>query len=196
MFTQGVEEGWNFRKDGTFQGWGRSKYIILPWISRGTSYDSVAAAVNLDDAGGDGAAVWVLIVLVSWYMEREEIFHRYWRLFKKWTEKKHERYPNAVSGKGDFSQNDWGVGVGIGEFFCLTPDGVDLKSPKKDNRTTEVGWVGQVHYLSHLSLFSYRNHPWQFTVLWLVENWNVWRFETGSRTSDIRDGSCIMSTNN
>lgn len=29
-----------------------------------TSYDSVAAAVNLDDSGGDGAAVWVLIVLV------------------------------------------------------------------------------------------------------------------------------------
>ena len=70
-----------------FKGWGRSKYIILPWISRGTIYDSVAAAVNLDDAGGDGAAVWVLIVLVSWYMEREEICHLVWRLFKKWTEK-------------------------------------------------------------------------------------------------------------
>ena len=93
-------------------------------------------------------------------------------------------------------KKSWGVGVGIGEFFCLTPDGVWFKMPQKDHRTTEVGWVGQVHYLSHLSLFCYRNHPWQFTVLWLVENWNVWRFETGSRTSDIRDGAYIISTNN
>lgn len=77
-----LPEGWNFSKVEVGQF-----CIILPWISRGTSYDSVAAAVNLDDSGGDGAAVWVLIVLVSWYMESEEIFHRFQRLFKKWTEK-------------------------------------------------------------------------------------------------------------
>ncbi len=55
------------------------------WIWRGTSY----AAINLDDSGSDGAAVWVLIVLVPWYSDGK---------VRKFS------IANGVSDRRDFSQ--------------------------------------------------------------------------------------------
>ena len=73
-----------------------------PWIWRGTSY----AAINLDDSGSDGAAVWVPIVLVPWYSDGKwgNFPSHFLASMQEMNKQNNDQYANGVSDRREFSQ--------------------------------------------------------------------------------------------
>ena len=203
-FHPGIEQGWNHQKDGSSPKV-EAFCIILALDLKRYKLRSYQLGRFWKWWSSCVGAYCIGALVFRW--ESEEIFHRYWRVCKKWTKKTMKK--QGISQMGEVWELEyvgiiecWSISWPV-EFLCWASNAPVFRSkwphlgfslgsssayaPKK--LSNNWSWLA-----GPSALFSYRNNRWHLRCM---TGWKLKfvRAETGSCTSDRRDGAFASTSN-